>query len=149
MTATLPPCIIDLIASHQEPAAIVFDDQDFIAFLDHRPLFPGHTLLAPKRHFATVYEVPSSLVGPFFLLTQRLGLAVEKAMGAAGSFIAINNTVSQSIPHVHVHIVPRNRRDGLKGFFWPRTRYDSDSHMAQVRDTIRHCLDALPDDGHS
>lgn len=133
-------CLIDLIAANKEKAHIVFEDRDFIAFLDHRPLFPGHTLLAPKQHYRTLYDVPPALVGPLFLLTQRLGTAVEKAMEAAGSFIAMNNTISQSIPHLHVHIVPRNKQDGLKGFFWPRTHYDDEAHPIAVRDKIRHCL---------
>ncbi|KTD49046.1 Histidine triad (HIT) protein [Legionella rubrilucens] len=133
-------CLIELIAAREEDAYIVFEDADFIAFLDHRPLFPGHTLLAPKHHFRTLYEVPKDLVAPLFLLTQQLGRAVEKAMGAAGSFIAMNNTISQSIPHLHVHIVPRNKQDGLKGFFWPRTQYDNAAQALAVRDKIRHCL---------
>lgn len=110
-------CVIDLIVKKQEKAYILFEDEQFIAFLDHRPLFPGHTLLAPKAHYKTLYDLPTSLVSPLFILTQHIGAAVEKAMEAKGSFIAMNNVVSQSIPHLHVHIVPRNQHDGLKGFF--------------------------------
>ena len=112
-------CIIDLMVAKKEQAYIVFENQQFIAFLDHRPLFPGHTLLAPKNHYKTLYDLPDSMVGSFFILTKKIGTAVEKAMQATGSFIALNNIVSQSIPHLHVHIVPRNKHDGLKGFFWP------------------------------
>lgn len=132
-----PECIIDLIIEKKEKAYIVFEDEQFIAFLDHRPLFPGHTLLAPKTHFRTLYDLPDSLVGPLFSLTKTLGTAIEKAMGASGSFIAMNNIVSQSIPHLHVHIVPRNKQDGLKGFFWPRTKYDNEAHFNEVLNKIK------------
>ncbi|MCW8445616.1 HIT family protein [Fluoribacter gormanii] len=130
-------CVIDLIVAKKEKSFIVFEDEHFIAFLDSRPLFPGHTLLAPKMHIKTLYEVPDSMVPPLFLLTQRLGVAVEKAMGAAGSFIAMNNIISQSIPHLHIHIVPRNKHDGLKGFFWPRTHYKDEVQMYEVQEKIR------------
>ncbi len=133
-------CVIDLIVAKKEKSFIVFEDEWFIAFLDSRPLFPGHTLLAPKMHITTLYDVPESMAAPLFLLTQRLGKAVEKAMGAAGSFIAMNNTVSQSIPHLHIHIVPRNKHDGLKGFFWPRTHYKDEEQMREVQEKIRHQL---------
>lgn len=127
--------------SKKEKSFIVFEDENFISFLDSRPLFPGHTLLAPKVHIKTLYDVPDSMVLPLFLLTQRIGKAVEKAMEAAGSFIAMNNTISQSIPHLHIHIVPRNKQDGLKGFFWPRTHYKDEEHMREVQEKIRHQLD--------
>jgi histidine triad (HIT) family protein len=132
-----PKCIIDLIIEKKEKAYIVFEDEQFIAFLDHRPLFPGHTLLAPKAHFRTLYDLPDPLVGPLFSLTKKLGTAIEKAMGASGSFIAMNNIVSQSIPHLHVHVVPRNKQDGLKGFFWPRTKYDNEAHLNEVLNKIK------------
>ncbi|HRD70194.1 MAG TPA: HIT family protein [Legionella sp.] len=133
-------CIIDLIVIKNEKAYIVFEDEHFIAFLDHHPLFHGHTLLAPKQHFTTLYDLPAHLVPPMFLLTQKLGRAVEKAMRAEGSFIAMNNTVSQSVPHLHAHIVPRNKRDGLKGFFWPRTRYSDEFQMCEVQEKIKEEL---------
>ncbi|MCL9684479.1 HIT family protein [Legionella maioricensis] len=135
-------CIIDLIAAKKEKAHIVFEDQLFIAFLDHRPLFPGHTLLAPKNHYKTLYDLPDSMVGSFFILTKKIGTAVEKAMQATGSFIALNNIVSQSIPHLHVHIVPRNKHDGLKGFFWPRTSYQDEKHKLEVQEKIQHYLNS-------
>ncbi|WP_454782106.1 HIT family protein [Legionella sp. WA2022007384] len=134
-------CVIDLIVAKKEKSFIVFEDEHFIAFLDSRPLFPGHTLLAPKMHIKTFYEVPEAQVAPLFLLTQKLGTAVEKAMGAAGSFIAMNNSISQSIPHLHIHIVPRNKHDGLKGFFWPRTNYKDEAEMLEVREKISRQLD--------
>ena len=136
-------CIIDLIVAKKEKSFIVFEDEHFIAFLDSRPLFPGHTLLAPKMHIKTFYEVPEAMVSPLFLLTQRLGTAVEKAMGAAGSFIAMNNSISQSIPHLHIHIVPRNKHDGLKGFFWPRTHYKDEAEMLEVQEKISQQLGKL------
>lgn len=130
-------CIIDLIIEKKEKAYIVFEDEQFIAFLDHHPLFPGHTLLAPKDHFRTLYDLPDSMISPLFILTKKLGTAIEKAMGASGSFIAMNNIVSQSIPHLHVHIVPRNKQDGLKGFFWPRTKYDNEAQINEVLNKIK------------
>ncbi|MBA2657345.1 MAG: HIT family protein [Tatlockia sp.] len=131
----ITPCIIDVIVDKKE-ATIVFEDRNFIAFLDIHPLFPGHTLVAPKTHYETLYDLPENLVQPFFLLIQRMGKAVEAAMGASGSFIAINNTISQSIPHLHVHVVPRNKKDGLKGFFWPRHRYESEAQMLEIQQKI-------------
>ncbi|MFW2539121.1 HIT family protein [Legionella sp. ST3F1] len=133
-------CIIDLIIAKKEKAYIVYENEQFIAFLDHRPLFPGHTLLAPKNHFKTLYDLPDSLISPLFMLTKKIGVAVEKATEAAGSFIAMNNTISQSIPHLHVHIVPRNKQDGLKGFFWPRTKYQNEEHMLAVQEKIKSQL---------
>jgi histidine triad (HIT) family protein len=119
------------------PQQFVFEDEISAAFLDHRPLFPGHVLLIPKQHYETLVDLPESIVGQFFLNVQRLGKAVEVAMAAEGSFVAINNRVSQSVPHLHVHIVPRRRRDGLKGFFWPRHKYGSEEEMEEVRRAIR------------
>ncbi|WED42157.1 HIT family protein [Legionella cardiaca] len=130
-------CIIDSIVKKEEKAYIVFENKQFIAFLDHRPLFPGHTLLAPKEHFQTLYDLPTVMVAPFFQLVQSIGRAVELAMKAQGSFIAMNNIVSQSIPHLHAHIVPRNKGDGLKGFFWPRTKYQNEEHMLEIQEKIR------------
>ncbi len=133
-------CIIDSIVKKNEKAFIIYEDEHFISFLDIHPLFVGHTLLAPKEHYKTLYDLPHTLVSPFFLLTQRIGQAVERSMNASGSFIAINNKISQSIPHLHVHIVPRNKQDGLKGFFWPRTKYDNDEHMLAIQTKISNEL---------
>ena len=116
----------------------MFDDDSFLAFLDIRPLFPGHTLLIPKRHIVTLPDLPSSLIGPFFSVARDLARAVPSAMGATGSFVAMNNIVSQSVPHLHVHVVPRRPKDGLRGFFWPRTRYEGGAEeMAGVAARIR------------
>ena len=119
------------------PEQFVFEDEISAAFLDHRPLFPGHVLLIPKQHYETLADLPQAVVGPFFSNAQMLAKAVESAMEAEGSFVAINNRVSQSVPHLHVHIVPRRRKDGLKGFFWPRHKYGSEEEMEQVKRAIR------------
>ena len=111
-------CRFCQIASHAN--YVVFEDHLSIAFLDYRPLFIGHTLLIPKAHYETLADLPNELLGPFFANVQLLARAVEQAMEAEGSFVAINNRVSQSVPHLHVHIVPRRKKDGLRGFFWPR-----------------------------
>jgi histidine triad (HIT) family protein len=115
-------CLFCEIAAGKIEAKIIFEDAISIAFLDHRPLFVGHTLLIPKAHYATLTDLPADLVGPLFLTAQHLTTAVESAMGAEGSFVAMNNVVSQSVPHLHIHIVPRKKGDGLRGFFWPRQK---------------------------
>ncbi len=122
------------------PALTVFEDDQSLAFLDQRPLFPGHCLLIPKQHFETLADLPPTLTGPFFQNVQVLARAVERGMQAEGSFVAINNRVSQSVPHLHVHIVPRRKKDGLKGFFWPRHPYQSEEHAADAQRQIREAL---------
>ncbi|HEV8038168.1 MAG TPA: HIT family protein [Bryobacteraceae bacterium] len=117
-------------------SAVVFEDSISLGFLDHRPLFPGHTLLIPKDHYETLADLPPNLIGPFFRNAQRLAGAVERAMQADGTFVAINNRVSQSVPHLHVHIVPRKKGDGLRGFFWPRQKYQDEEQMRSVQDAI-------------
>ena len=129
-------CLFCRIVSGEIPAVIVYEDKDTVAFLDHRPLFPGHLLLVPREHFETLSDLPVTQVGPLFTNAQMLSRAVESAMEAEGSFVAMNNRVSQSVPHLHVHIVPRRRKDGLKGFFWPRTKYKSDEEMEIIREKI-------------
>lgn len=133
---TANDCLFCRIVSGEIPAVIVYEDKDSVAFLDHRPLFPGHVLLVPREHFETLGDLPATQVGPFFKDAQMLSRAVESALEAEGSFVALNNRVSQSVPHLHVHIVPRRRKDGLKGFFWPRTKYQSDEEMEIVREKI-------------
>ena len=129
-------CLFCRIVSGDLASVIVFEDEDTLAFLDHRPLFPGHTLLVPRKHFETLVDLPAAQVGPFFKNAQLLSRAVESAMEAEGSFVAMNNRVSQSVAHLHVHIVPRRRKDGLKGFFWPRTKYRSEEEMEIAREKI-------------
>jgi histidine triad (HIT) family protein len=117
-------CLFCAIAAGETQAAVVWSVDDFAAFLDIRPLFKGHTLLVPREHVATLPDLPPALRDPFLAVAQRLATAMVAALGAQGSFVAINNVVSQSVPHLHCHVVPRTMGDGLRGFFWPRTKYD-------------------------
>ena len=133
-------CLFCRIVSGELPATIVYEDDDSVAFLDHRPLFPGHTLLVPREHVETLGELPIKNVGPYFEAAQLLSRAVESSMEAEGTFVAMNNRVSQSVPHLHVHVVPRRRKDGLKGFFWPRTKYKNDEEMEEVKKKITTAL---------
>src|SRR5213080_4969313 len=137
---TMPACAFCQIVSQAVPAAIVFQDQLTLAFLDHRPLFPGHCLLIPKEHVETLNEIASPLLERLSANARLLAIAMETGLGAQGAFVAINNRVSQSVPHLHVHVVPRTKGDGLKGFFWPRTKYDSDDEAAAHAATIRAAL---------
>ncbi len=130
-------CTFCDIVKGEVNAAYVYEDDTSVAFLDHRPLFPGHILLAPRSHYVTLPDLPTALVLEFFVTAQLLSRAVQLAMKSQGTFVAINNTVSQSVPHLHVHIVPRNKGDGLKGFFWPRTAYKEVDHIIQVQESIR------------
>ena len=125
-------CVFCQIVAGDVPAHVVVDDQLVMGFLDTRPLFHGHTLIVPRVHHETLGELPHDLIEPLFASTQRLAQVMENDFGAAGSFVAMNNRVSQSVPHLHVHVVPRNRKDGLRGFFWPRSKYDDDKHAARV-----------------
>lgn len=136
-------CIFCRIASGDLNAAIVFEDDSSLAFLDHRPLFPGHCLLVPKQHFETLSDLPAKLVGPYFESAQLLSRAVKSALNAQGTFVAMNNRVSQSVPHLHVHIVPRSKGDGLKGFFWPRHKYKDEEHMRDVKKLIINAIAEL------
>jgi histidine triad (HIT) family protein len=128
-------CLFCDIAAHKIEAKIVFEDAISLAFLDYRPLFAGHCLLIPKTHYATLTDLPEDLVGPLFLNAQHLTKAVEAAMEAEGSFVAMNNVVSQSVPHFHIHIVPRKKGDGLRGFFWPRRKL-GDVEMVAVHESL-------------
>ena len=114
------------------PAHVVFEDEHSVAFLDQRPVFPGHVLLVPREHHETLVDLPRALLEPLFANAQRLADAVPRALDATGTFVAMNNKVSQSVPHLHVHVVPRRPKDGLRGFFWPRTKYRNDEEMAQT-----------------
>lgn len=125
------------------PAWLVYEDEISFAFLDRRPLFPGHTLLVPREHAATLGELREDLVGPLFSGARLLARAVEVGMNAEGSFVAINNRVSQSVPHLHIHIVPRRRQDGLKGFFWPRNPYPDESAVLQAQRAVREAVARL------
>jgi histidine triad (HIT) family protein len=134
------PCVFCAIVAGEQPAAVVLDEDDVLAFLDVRPVFPGHVLVVPRRHHETLPDLPAEQLPILFGAAQRVAAAVLPALGADGSFVAMNNTVSQSVPHLHVHVVPRRRKDGLRGFFWPRVKYDSDEAMHATAATIREAL---------
>ena len=136
-------CLFCQIAAGELDAEIVFEDEVSIAFLDIRPLFHGHSLLVPREHFEALPDLPAEMVGPYFANVQKLSRAIPDAMGAQGSFVAINNIVSQSVPHLHVHVVPRVRKDGLKGFFWPRSKYRGGDHAAETAAQIRSAVERL------
>jgi histidine triad (HIT) family protein len=136
-------CLFCGIISGEISATVVFQDDISLAFLDHRPLFPGHCLLVPKVHFETLSDLPADLVGPFFTNVQLLARAVEISVAAEGSFVAMNNRVSQSVPHLHVHIVPRRKKDGLKGFFWPRNKYENEIEIVEVQKSIQAAIQKI------
>ncbi|HEV2688813.1 MAG TPA: HIT family protein [Bryobacteraceae bacterium] len=137
---TVADCKFCQIASGALASSVVFEDSVSLAFLDFRPVFPGHVLLIPKEHFATLDELPAESIGPFFSDVQLVARGVERGMKAEGTFVAINNKISQSVPHLHVHIVPRRKGDGLRGFFWPRQKYKDDAEMKAAADAIRHAI---------
>ncbi len=140
-------CRFCAIIRGETPAIMVYEDDDAVAFLDHRPLFPGHTLLVPRHHIATMAELPQELIAPFFTDVRLLSLAVEEALEAEGTFVAMNNRVSQSVPHFHVHIVPRRRHDGLKGFFWPRHAYRDEDEVGRIAEHIHAAASRLKKQG--
>jgi histidine triad (HIT) family protein len=137
--ATRDDCLFCGIAAGRVPADVVLEDEDVVGFLDIRPLMKGHTLLVPRQHVVTLPELPAELRDPFLEAGQRLAAAMLAGLGAQGSFVAINNTVSQSVPHLHLHVVPRTKGDGLRGFFWPRTRY-ADGESAAFAERLRSAL---------
>ncbi len=123
-------CLFCRIAAGSDPAHVVHADDDTVAFLDARPVFKGHVLVMPRRHCVTLADLPAGCVGMLFGRVRALSAAVPAALGAQGTFVALNNVVSQSVPHLHVHVVPRTRGDGLRGFFWPRQKYADDAEAA-------------------
>ena len=133
-------CVFCQIIARELPASIVFEDDDHVAFLDVRPLFEGHTLVVPRAHVETLADLPAERIAPFFTLVQRLSVAIPQAMDAKGTFVAMNNVVSQSVPHLHCHVVPRNPKDGLRGFFWPRVPYADDAEREAFAEKIRAAL---------
>ena len=140
---TQADCAFCRILGGEVDAHVVLEDDDTLAFLDHRPLFPGHVLLMPREHVETLPDLPDELVAPLFSNARLLARAMEEGLGADGSFVAINNRVSQSVPHLHVHIVPRRWKDGLRGFFWPRHKYESEAQAAEVAARLRDAVDSL------
>jgi histidine triad (HIT) family protein len=132
-------CVFCKIVAGDLAAALVLDEPDLVAFLDARPVFKGHVLLVPREHVVTLPDLPAALRDPFLETAQRLARAVVDGLGAQGSFVAMNNTVSQSVPHLHLHVVPRTKGDGLRGFFWPRTKYadgEAEEYAARLRGAI-------------
>jgi histidine triad (HIT) family protein len=143
-----PDCVFCKIVAGEIPAYIVYKNEDFIAFLDIHPLFPGHVLLCPQPHYETLLDLPATLAGPAMATTQLLARAVEAAVDADGTFIAVNNRVSQAVPHLHIHVVPRRRRDGLRGFFWPRQPYRDDDAREAVRGAIEREIEKIETQNH-
>jgi histidine triad (HIT) family protein len=137
------PCTFCEIVSGASFAHIVLHDAVSVAFLDARPVFPGHVLLVPRAHHETLADLPDDLLSPLFGNARRLTSAAERGLGADGTFVAINNRVSQSVPHLHIHVVPRRRKDGLRGFFWPRQKYADEAAAAAVAARIREALAAV------
>jgi histidine triad (HIT) family protein len=137
---TADNCLFCRIIAGEVPAHLVLESDVAVAFLDHRPVFKGHTLVVPRAHVVTLTDLPGPLVGPFFSEVQRVARAVVDALGADGSFVAMNNVVSQAVAHLHVHVVPRRRKDGLRGFFWPRQKYDDEAEAAGYAAAIAAAL---------
>jgi histidine triad (HIT) family protein len=134
-------CTFCDIVAGRTAAHLVFADQATLGFLDARPVFKGHVLIVPREHIKTLADLPDELAAPFFGNVRRVSAALPAALGAQGSFIGLNNVVSQSVPHLHAHVVPRTKGDGLRGFFWPRTRYADDDEAARYAGLIRAALD--------
>lgn len=124
-------------------AGVVYSDPDVVAFLDHRPVFKGHTLVIPRRHVVTLPELPDELLVPVFSVARRVATAMEAGFGADGTFVANNNRISQSVAHLHVHVIPRHKKDGLRGFFWPRVKYDSPADAADVAARLRAAIESV------
>lgn len=143
MAKTAAGCVFCEIVARSSPAAIVFEDDTSLAFFDQRPLFSGHMLLIPKDHHESLADLPHALIEPLFANGQLLARAVEQALGAEGTFVAINNRVSQTVLHLHVHIVPRRKGDGLRGFFWPRQKYKDAEEIEALRKTLHEAVDRL------
>jgi histidine triad (HIT) family protein len=139
--SVMTACVFCSIIAGTTQAHRVFEDPVCLAFLDTRPLFPGHTLVVPRAHRATLRDVPRAELEPLFGCAQRVSLAFDRALGAQGTFVALNDRVSQSVPHVHIHVVPRRKNDGLRGFFWPRHKYASEDEAADIAGKIRRALE--------
>ena len=136
-------CVFCGIVSGDIDAQVVFEDERSLAFLDNRPLFPGHTLLVPRDHHEAIWDLPDDLIEPLFANARLLAVAVREATDSVGAFVAANNIVSQSVPHFHIHVVPRNRKDGLRGFFWPRAKYESEKDAQTAADSVRAAVERL------
>jgi histidine triad (HIT) family protein len=140
MSSITSDCVFDQLVTGALPAHLVLEGPDFVAFLDSRPVFDGHTLVVPRAHYGTLAETPGELLGPLLGAGRRVAAAQAAALGAEGAFFALNEVVSQSVPHVHLHVVPRSFGDGLRGFLWPRHRYPSDEFAADLAARLRAAL---------
>ena len=140
-------CVFCAIVAGEVPAQIVADAPSGVAFLDTRPVFPGHVLVVPREHIEVLADLPAEALAGYFGLVQRVAMAVESGMAADGTFVAMNNKISQSVPHLHTHVVPRRRKDGLRGFFWPRSKYASDEEAAEVAGKIRGAFAPVTEGG--
>jgi histidine triad (HIT) family protein len=129
-------CVFCAIVAGSVPAFKVVDSPDGVGFLDTRPVFKGHVLVVPRTHVVQLADLPVDLLPGYFGLVQRVAAAVPTALGCPGTFVAINNVVSQSVPHLHTHVVPRTKGDGLRGFFWPRHRYENDEEATSYAKRI-------------
>src|ERR1700693_116511 len=133
-------CLFCAVVAGSESSQVVVDEPDVLAFLDHRPVFKGHVLVIPRMHVVTLPDLPTELLQPLFRVVARCARAMVEGLGADGWWVAENNIVSQAVPHLHVHVVPRRRGDGLRGFFWPRQKYDGDDEMADYATRLRAAL---------
>ena len=133
-------CVFCAVVAGNEPSHVVLDEPEVMAFLDHRPVFKGHVLVIPREHVVTLPELPAELLAPLFGAVARCCTAVVDGLGAQGSWVAENNIVSQAVPHLHVHVVPRTKGDGLRGFFWPRQKYEGEAEMADYATRLRAAL---------
>ncbi|MEU4835871.1 HIT family protein [Streptosporangium sp. NPDC023615] len=140
-------CLFCAVVAGERPATVVLSDDVTVAFLDTRPVFKGHVLVVPRTHVETLTDLPVPLVGPFFERVRAVASAVERGLEAGGTFVAMNNRISQSVPHLHVHVVPRNRKDGLRGFFWPRTKYDDLAEAESYARRVREAAGSAPPAG--
>ena len=136
-----PRCVFCAIVAGKAEAHVVYEDERTLAFLDHRPLFPGHTLVVPREHIETLPDLPVADLGAFFAVVQHIARVMPAALDAEGTFVANNNRVSQSVAHLHLHVVPRTRGDGLRGFFWPRHPYESPEQMRDVQSRLRAAIE--------
>lgn len=140
MSSVTSDCLFDQLIEGTIPSHTVLEEDSFVAFLDNRPVFDGHTLVVPRVHYGTLAETPDELLGPLLRAGRRVAAAQRAALGAEGAFFALNEVVSQSVPHVHLHVVPRSFGDGLRGFLWPRHRYPSEEFAADLATRLRAAL---------
>lgn len=137
-------CVFCRIVRDEIKAYRVYEDEQIVVFLDSGPIFAGHCLICPKQHVDNIHDLPVELMQPLLGAAKLIGAAVERGLGAEGSFMALNNNVSQSVPHLHLHVIPRSRGDGMKGFFWPRRPYRDETHMIETQQALRRAIEELP-----